>query len=132
MLCGAFGSLKLELFLNFHILEYIYILYKGKCNASTKLACFWYPVSKQWEQFPSLGINSGFGVKYFRILFVVFSHFRIFALLYFRILLDPFSLRNVGGSTHVSVCAWNNAWRVTWGLPPPVKLESRHITFGAT
>ena len=31
------------------------------------------------------------------------------------------------GSTKVPACAWNNAQRGTWGLPPPGKLESRHI-----
>ena len=41
----------------------------------------------------------------------------------------PASLRNVGGSTQVPTCAWNNAQRGTWGLPPPVKMESCHITF---
>ena len=40
----------------------------------------------------------------------------------------PAILRNIGGSTQVPACAWNNAQRSTWGLPPPVKLESRHIT----
>ena len=39
------------------------------------------------------------------------------------------SLQNVGGSTQVSVHAWNNAWRGVWGLPPPVKMETRHITY---
>jgi hypothetical protein len=34
----------------------------------------------------------------------------------------PASLRNVNGSTRV-ICAWNNAWRGTWGLSPPVKFE---------
>jgi hypothetical protein len=29
------------------------------------------------------------------------------------------SLQNVGGSTQVPVCAWNNAWKDTWGLLPP-------------
>ena len=31
------------------------------------------------------------------------------------------SLRNIGGSTLLPVCAWNNVWRGTWGLPLPVK-----------
>ena len=35
----------------------------------------------------------------------------------------PASLRNIDGSTQVPARAWNNAWRDTWGLPPPVKLE---------
>jgi hypothetical protein len=41
----------------------------------------------------------------------------------------PASLRNVGGSTQVPVRAWNNARRGTWGLPPPVKLERRDMTY---
>jgi hypothetical protein len=40
----------------------------------------------------------------------------------------PASLWNVGGSTQVSFRAWN-AWKGTWGLPQPVKLESHQITF---
>jgi hypothetical protein len=39
------------------------------------------------------------------------------------------SLRNVGGSTRVPVRAWNNAQKGTWGLPPPVKLERRQMTY---
>jgi hypothetical protein len=39
------------------------------------------------------------------------------------------SLRNVGGSTQVTVRAWNNARKGTWGFSPPVKLERRHMTF---
>jgi hypothetical protein len=31
------------------------------------------------------------------------------------------SLRKVGGSTQVPARPWNNAWRGTWGLPPPIK-----------
>jgi hypothetical protein len=34
-----------------------------------------------------------------------------------------------GGSTQVPVRAWNNARRGTWGLPPPVKLERRDMTY---
>jgi hypothetical protein len=41
----------------------------------------------------------------------------------------PASLRNVGGSTLVPVRAWNNARKGTWGLPPPVNLERRHMTY---
>jgi hypothetical protein len=41
----------------------------------------------------------------------------------------PASLRNVGGSTQAPVRAWNNARKGTWGLPQPVKLESRHMTY---
>jgi hypothetical protein len=41
----------------------------------------------------------------------------------------PASLRNVGGSTQVPVRAWNNAWKGTWGLPPPVKLERPQMTY---
>jgi hypothetical protein len=41
----------------------------------------------------------------------------------------PASLRNVNGSTQVPVRAWNNARKGTWGLPPPVKLERRNITY---
>jgi hypothetical protein len=41
----------------------------------------------------------------------------------------PASLRNVGGSTQVPVRAWNNAWKGTWGRPPPVKLECRDMTY---
>ena len=36
----------------------------------------------------------------------------------------PANLWNVCGSSHV----WNTVWRGIWGFPPPVKLESRHIT----
>ena len=36
------------------------------------------------------------------------------------------SLWNIGGSTQVLACAWTNS---RWVLPPPVKLECRHITF---
>jgi hypothetical protein len=32
-------------------------------------------------------------------------------------------------STQVPVHAWNNAGKGTWGLPPPVKLERRQITY---
>ena len=39
------------------------------------------------------------------------------------------SLWNISESTQVLVCALNKAWNGTWGLPPPVKLESPHITF---
>jgi hypothetical protein len=41
----------------------------------------------------------------------------------------PSSLRNVGGSTQVLVRAWNNARKGTWGIPPPVKLERRDMTY---
>jgi Flp pilus assembly protein TadB len=41
----------------------------------------------------------------------------------------PASLRNVAGSTRVPVGAWNNAQRGTWGLPLPVKLERRDMTY---
>ena len=41
----------------------------------------------------------------------------------------PAKLRDICCSTHVPICAWNNSgWGVIWGLPPPVRLESRHIT----
>ena len=33
----------------------------------------------------------------------------------------PASLQNVGGTTQMPTCAWNNARRGTWDLPPPVK-----------
>jgi predicted phosphoadenosine phosphosulfate sulfurtransferase len=41
----------------------------------------------------------------------------------------PVSLRNVVGSTQVTVCAWSNEQKETWGFPPPVKLERRHKAF---
>ena len=41
----------------------------------------------------------------------------------------PAGLLNVGGSTQVPACDWNNVQRGTWGLPPPVNLESCRITF---
>jgi hypothetical protein len=41
----------------------------------------------------------------------------------------PASLRNVSVSTQVPVCAWNNVQKSTWGLPPPVRLERRHMTY---
>jgi hypothetical protein len=44
----------------------------------------------------------------------------------------PASLRNVGCSTQVPVRVWNNARNGTWGLPPPVKLERRHMTYTVT
>jgi hypothetical protein len=40
--------------------------------------------------------------------------------------------RNVGGSTQVPVRAWNNARKGTWGLPPPVKLERRDMTYNVS
>jgi hypothetical protein len=39
------------------------------------------------------------------------------------------SLQNVSGSTQVPICAWNNAWKGAWGLPPPEKLERRDMTY---
>jgi predicted phosphoadenosine phosphosulfate sulfurtransferase len=41
----------------------------------------------------------------------------------------PASIRNVSSSTQVPVRAWNNARKGTWGLPPPVKLERRDLTY---
>jgi hypothetical protein len=41
----------------------------------------------------------------------------------------PASLRNVGGSTKVPVCALKNARRSTWCLPSPVKLGRRQMTY---
>jgi hypothetical protein len=41
----------------------------------------------------------------------------------------PASLRNVSGSTQVPIRAWNNARKGTWGLPPPVRLERRDMTY---
>jgi hypothetical protein len=41
----------------------------------------------------------------------------------------PASLRNVGGYTQVLVRALYNDQRGTWSLPPPVKLERRHMTY---
>ena len=44
----------------------------------------------------------------------------------------PASLRNVGGSIHrcqLGSEIINNSRRSTWGRPPPVRLESHHITF---
>jgi hypothetical protein len=41
----------------------------------------------------------------------------------------PASLRNVGGSTQMPVIALNNAWKDTWGLPPPVYMERRHMNY---
>ena len=38
-------------------------------------------------------------------------------------------IMNVGVSTQVPARAWIDAWRNTWGLPLPVKLEIRQITF---
>jgi hypothetical protein len=38
-------------------------------------------------------------------------------------------IRNDGGSTQVPVRAWNNARKGTWGLPSPVKLERRDMTY---
>jgi hypothetical protein len=46
--------------------------------------------------------------------------------------LPPASLRNVGGSTQVPVRAWNNARKGTWGLPPPVKLDRRDMTYNVS
>jgi hypothetical protein len=40
----------------------------------------------------------------------------------------PASLWTVGYSTQVPVRAWNKAWKGTWSLPPPIKLERRHMT----
>jgi hypothetical protein len=49
---------------------------------------------------------------------------------FYSIRLTPlFSLWNVGGSTQVPVCAWNNAWKGILGLPLQVKLESCHMTY---
>ena len=39
------------------------------------------------------------------------------------------SLGEVSGFIQMPACAWNNAQRDTWFLPPPVKLESRNKTF---
>jgi hypothetical protein len=41
----------------------------------------------------------------------------------------PASLQYVGGSTQVPVRACNNARKGTRGLPPPVKLERRQMTY---
>jgi hypothetical protein len=41
----------------------------------------------------------------------------------------PAILQNENGSTQVPVRAWNNAQKSIWGLPPPVKLECRHMTY---
>jgi hypothetical protein len=38
-------------------------------------------------------------------------------------------LRNISGSVQVPVSAWNNEWKGTLGLPPPVKLEQLHMTY---
>jgi hypothetical protein len=35
----------------------------------------------------------------------------------------------VCGSTRVPICSWNNAMKGTWGLHPPVKLKSHHMTY---
>jgi hypothetical protein len=44
----------------------------------------------------------------------------------------PSSLRNVGGSTQVPVRALKDAQKGTWGLPPPLKLERRHMTYNVS
>jgi hypothetical protein len=36
---------------------------------------------------------------------------------------------SVSGSTRVLNCAWNNEQSGSWGLTPPVQLESRHMTY---
>ena len=36
------------------------------------------------------------------------------------------SLWNISGSTQVPACAWINTRRGSWGLLPPIKLESLH------
>jgi hypothetical protein len=41
----------------------------------------------------------------------------------------PACLRNIGGSTQVPVCAWNNVQRGTLGLSPPVHLEICPLTY---
>jgi hypothetical protein len=48
---------------------------------------------------------------------------------FFTMQFYPASLRNVGGYIQVPVRAWNNARKGTWGLPPPVKLERRNMTY---
>jgi hypothetical protein len=48
---------------------------------------------------------------------------------FFHVRKLPASLRNVSGSARVPICAWNNAGKGTWGLPPPVKLERRDMTY---
>jgi hypothetical protein len=44
----------------------------------------------------------------------------------------PASLLNVGGSTQVPIHAWNNARKGAWGLPSPVKLECRDMTYSVS
>ena len=41
----------------------------------------------------------------------------------------PANFLNVDSSPQVPSCALNNTQRGTWGLPPPVKLESHRMTF---
>ena len=43
--------------------------------------------------------------------------------------LIPASLQKIHVSVQVPIFAWNNALRGTWGISPPVKLESPYITF---
>jgi hypothetical protein len=42
---------------------------------------------------------------------------------------EAIQLAGICGFTQVPACAWNNARRGTWGLPPPVELERRHMTY---
>jgi hypothetical protein len=55
------------------------------------------------------------------------------SLLWVRILTGTFDSFMWGsypaGSTWVPVRAWNNVWKAAWDLPPPVKLEDRHMTY---
>jgi hypothetical protein len=41
----------------------------------------------------------------------------------------PASLRDVGGSTQLPIRALNNERKGTWGIPPPLKLERRDMTY---
>ena len=40
----------------------------------------------------------------------------------------PASLQNICGSNHVPACAWKNAGRGTWGLPPSECWKSQNMT----
>jgi hypothetical protein len=62
-------------------------------------------------------------------LFPFMKYMHVFLYSMFIWLILQLSLRNGGGSTHVPVRAWNNARKSTWGLPPPVKLERRDMTY---
>jgi hypothetical protein len=57
------------------------------------------------------------------------AYFISYYIKYIMLVSYPASLRNVGGSTQVPVCARKYARKGIWAFPPPVKLERRHITY---